>query len=158
MFLMKIWNWSWNLIAIVYQFLRNSDSRSCGMFHIQLLCKCYCYKTLSFYSDYLLSCRTALLTVFCRKCTLLQFVCRQTITRILIAYFLLLNIWHIWMKLGGEVCSLSESTYGRTLDSRLRPKASAFDERLWADPNTDFRGAECRILLQRYVIDQRISD
>ncbi len=51
--------------------------------------------------------------------------------------------------LGGEVCSWSEPTDEGTLDSRLWPRASAFGERLWADPETDFRGAEFRILLHR---------
>lgn len=51
--------------------------------------------------------------------------------------------------LGGEVCSWSEPTDDVTLDSKLWPRASAFGERLWSDPDTGFRGAENRILIHR---------
>lgn len=53
--------------------------------------------------------------------------------------------------LGGEVCSWSEPTDEGTLDARLWPRASAFGERLWSEPNTNYRGAENRILLHRYL-------
>jgi len=56
--------------------------------------------------------------------------------------------------LGGEVCSWSEPTDEGTLDSRLWPRASALGERLWADPETGFRGAEFRILLHREFLVQ----
>ncbi|XP_037052327.1 chitooligosaccharidolytic beta-N-acetylglucosaminidase-like [Bradysia coprophila] len=56
--------------------------------------------------------------------------------------------------LGGEVCSWSEPTDDVTLDSKLWPRASAFGERLWSDPDTDFRGAEYRILIHREFLVQ----
>lgn len=52
--------------------------------------------------------------------------------------------------LGGEVCFWSELADEGTLDARLWPRASAFGERLWSEPNTNFRDAEYRILLHRY--------
>lgn len=51
--------------------------------------------------------------------------------------------------LGSEVTSWSELTDETTLDKILWPRSSALGERLWADPDTNYRGAEFRILLHR---------
>ncbi|XP_055689176.1 chitooligosaccharidolytic beta-N-acetylglucosaminidase-like isoform X1 [Lutzomyia longipalpis] len=51
--------------------------------------------------------------------------------------------------LGAEACLWSSISSEDSLDSRLWPRASALAERLWSDPETNFRGVERRILLHR---------
>lgn len=51
--------------------------------------------------------------------------------------------------LGGEGCLWSSVSDEHTLDSRLWPRSSALAERLWAEPENDYRGAEARMLLHR---------
>ena len=51
--------------------------------------------------------------------------------------------------LGGEGCLWSSLNDEYSLDSRLWPRLSALGERLWAEPDTNYRDAEDRILLHR---------
>uniref|UniRef100_A0A1B0D7A1 Beta-hexosaminidase n=1 Tax=Phlebotomus papatasi TaxID=29031 RepID=A0A1B0D7A1_PHLPP len=51
--------------------------------------------------------------------------------------------------LGAEACSWSSISGEPGIDSRLWPRLSALAERLWTDPDTDFRAVERRILLHR---------
>lgn len=54
--------------------------------------------------------------------------------------------------LGGEACYWASISAEHTMDSRLWPRASALAERLWTDPEENFRHVENRILLHRYYL------
>ncbi|XP_072938988.1 chitooligosaccharidolytic beta-N-acetylglucosaminidase [Epargyreus clarus] len=51
--------------------------------------------------------------------------------------------------LGGEAALWSEQADGATLDGRLWPRGAALAERLWAEPHTDWKAAEYRMLHTR---------
>lgn len=51
--------------------------------------------------------------------------------------------------IGAEATLWSEQADHHTLDSRLWPRAAALAERLWSDPETDWKDAESRFLTQR---------
>jgi len=51
--------------------------------------------------------------------------------------------------LGGEVAMWSEQVSGVAVESKLWPRGSALGERLWADPDSDWKAAEARFLAQR---------
>lgn len=51
--------------------------------------------------------------------------------------------------LGAEAALWSEQADELTLDSRLWPRASALAERLWTNPQTEWRAAETRMLTHR---------
>ena len=44
--------------------------------------------------------------------------------------------------LGGEVAMWSEQVSGLAVEGKLWPRGSALGERLWADPDTDWKAAE----------------
>jgi len=52
--------------------------------------------------------------------------------------------------LGGEVAMWSEQVSGLAVEGKLWPRGSALGERLWADPDTDWKAAEQRFLAQRW--------
>lgn len=54
--------------------------------------------------------------------------------------------------LGGEGCLWASISAEQTLDSRLWPRASALAERLWTEPEENFRHVEKRILLHRHLL------
>lgn len=56
--------------------------------------------------------------------------------------------------LGGEACLWSSVSGEETLDSRLWPRASALAERLWTEPDENFRHVENRLLLHRQLLVQ----
>ena len=56
--------------------------------------------------------------------------------------------------LGGEGCLWASISAETTLDSRLWPRASALAERLWTEPDANFRHVENRILLHRKMLVQ----
>jgi len=56
--------------------------------------------------------------------------------------------------LGGTVCAWSMPFDEVSLDRILWPRASAHGERMWSDPNTNYRDAEFRILLHREFLVQ----
>lgn len=56
--------------------------------------------------------------------------------------------------LGGEAALWSEQTDEHTIDSRLWPRASALAERLWTNPDEDWREAESRMLIHREELVQ----
>lgn len=51
--------------------------------------------------------------------------------------------------LGAEATLWSEQADEQVLDGRFWPRASALAERLWTDPETDWRAAEARMLAHR---------
>ncbi|KAI7815264.1 chitooligosaccharidolytic beta-N-acetylglucosaminidase, partial [Rhyzopertha dominica] len=51
--------------------------------------------------------------------------------------------------LGAEAALWTEQADGSSVDSRLWPRAAAMAERLWAEPNSSWRDAETRMLVQR---------
>ncbi|KAF9801355.1 hypothetical protein SFRURICE_002995, partial [Spodoptera frugiperda] len=53
---------------------------------------------------------------------------------------------HKDLILGGEAALWSEQSDSATLDGRLWPRAAALAERLWAEPQTDWKAAETRML------------
>lgn len=57
--------------------------------------------------------------------------------------------------LGAEAALWSEQADEYTLDSRLWPRVSALAERLWTDPETNWRDAESRMLYHRQRLVQR---
>jgi len=56
---------------------------------------------------------------------------------------------HISNILGGEVAMWTEQVSGLAVESKLWPRGSALGERLWADPDTDWKAAEARFLAHR---------
>lgn len=54
--------------------------------------------------------------------------------------------------LGGEACLWASISAEHTLDSRLWPRASALAERLWTEPEENYRHVENRILLHRHYL------
>jgi len=56
--------------------------------------------------------------------------------------------------LGGSVIAWSLILDEVTLDTIYWPRTSALGERMWSDPNTNFRGAENRMLLHRQFLVQ----
>lgn len=52
--------------------------------------------------------------------------------------------------LGGEVCAWSAVIDETTIESRLWPRSSAFAERLWSDPKTDYQNANNRMIFHRF--------
>ncbi|KAF9801356.1 hypothetical protein SFRURICE_002996, partial [Spodoptera frugiperda] len=59
---------------------------------------------------------------------------------------------HKDLILGGEAALWSEQSDSATLDGRLWPRAAALAERLWAEPQTDWKAAETRMLHIRLVL------
>lgn len=57
--------------------------------------------------------------------------------------------------LGAEATLWSEQSDSHSLDTRLWPRAAALAERLWSDPETDWRAAESRFLTQRERLASR---
>jgi len=53
---------------------------------------------------------------------------------------------HPELILGGEAALWSEQADSSSLDNRLWPRAGALAERLWAEPDSDWRSAERRML------------
>jgi len=51
--------------------------------------------------------------------------------------------------LGGEAAMWSEQVDGAAVMHKLWPRASAFAERLWSDPDNSWKAAENRILAHR---------
>jgi hexosaminidase len=51
--------------------------------------------------------------------------------------------------LGAEACFWSSISDEVVLDSRVWPRLSALAERLWAEPEENFRSAEARMLIHR---------
>lgn len=56
--------------------------------------------------------------------------------------------------LGAEAALWSEQADEYTLDARLWPRVSALAERLWSDPDSNWRDAESRMLLHRQRLVQ----
>lgn len=57
--------------------------------------------------------------------------------------------------LGGEVAIWSEQVDSATIEGKLWPRASAFAERMWSDPESDWRAAETRLYHHRERLVQR---